>query len=121
MTCLAGASWVQSNILSRMSDPSLRVIVVWVPFMAGTRQAINPSVFPDPRVTNVWDGKAISSQWLSVHVTHQPFPTWDYYLLFGGNARWGSAPGPVISQGGTVIGSGAQLLAAIRPVLHQAG
>ena len=103
-----------------MSDPSLRVLVVWLPFLSGTRQAINPSVFPDRRVTYLWDGNAVSSQWLSRHVTHLPFPTWDYYLLFGANARWGSAPGPVLSQGGSVIGSSAQLLSAIRPLLRQA-
>jgi len=104
-----------------MSDPSLRVLVVWLPFVSGTRQAINPSVFPDRRVTSLWDGNAISSQWLSQHVTHQPGPTWDYYLLFGAKARWGSVPGPVLSQGGSVIGSSSQLLSAIRPLLHQAG
>jgi hypothetical protein len=103
-----------------MSDPALRVLVVWVPFMSGTQQAINPSVFPDHRVTYFWDRNALSSQWLSAHVTHQLGPTWDYYLLFGANARWGSVPGPVLSQGGTVIGSSAQLLAAIRPLLHRA-
>ena len=58
MTCLAGASWVQSNILSRMTDPALRVLVVWVPFLNGTRGAINPSVFPDSRVTSLWDQNA---------------------------------------------------------------
>jgi hypothetical protein len=104
-----------------MTDPGLRVLVVWVPFMSGTRQAINPSVFPDRRVTYLWDGNAISSQWLSAHVTHQLGPTWDYYLLFGANARWGSVPGLVLSQGGPVIADGAQLIAAIRPVLRQAG
>jgi len=121
MTCLAGASWVQSNIMSTMPDPALRVLVVWVPFLGGTRQAINPSVFPDRRVTSLWDPNAISSRWLSGHVTHQLGPTWDYYLLFGAHARWGTAPGPVLSQGGTVIGMSSQLLAAIRPLLRQAG
>ncbi len=121
MTCLAGASWVQSNILSRMPDPALRVLVVWVPFMSGTREAINPSVFPDRRVTSLWDPNTVASQWLSDHVTHQPGPTWDYYLLFPANARWRAAPGPVLSQGGTVIGTSSQLLFAIEPLLHQAG
>jgi hypothetical protein len=104
-----------------MTDPSLRVLVVWLPFVSGTRQAINLSVFPDHRVTNLWDGNAVSSQWLSAHVTHQLGPTWDYYLLFGANARWGSVPGPVLSQGGPVIAASAQLLIAIRPILRRAG
>ena len=118
MTCLAGASWVQSNILARTSDPALRVLVVWVPFMGGSRNAINPSVLPDGRVTSFWDPAAVSSQWFSRHVTQQQGPTWDYYLLFGPRARWASVPGPLISQGGPVVASSGQLLAAIRPLLR---
>jgi hypothetical protein len=109
---------VQSNILSRNPDSSLRVFVVWVPFLGGSRDAINPSVFPDSRVTYMWDQNAISSQWFSQHVTGQPGPTWDYYLLFGSRARWGAVPGPVVSQGGTVIGDSRNLLAAIQPLLR---
>jgi hypothetical protein len=109
---------VQSNILSRTADPDLRVFVIWVPFLNGSRSAINPSIFPGSRVTSFWDGAAMSSQWFSQHVTHQPFPTWDYYLLFSARAHWGAVPGPVASQGGSVIGNTGQLLAAIRPLLR---
>jgi hypothetical protein len=109
---------VQSNILSRNAGPGLRVLVVWVPFLGGTRAAINPAVFPGGHVTSLWDPRATSSQWFSAHVTHEPGPTWDYYLLFGPGARWGAAPGPVVSQGGPVIGVSGQLLAAIQPFLH---
>lgn len=109
---------MQSNILSTTTDPGLRVYAVWVPFLDGTRAAINPSVFPDSRVTSLWDGDAVSSAWFSQHVTQQPGPTWDYYLLFSAGARWDTVPGPVVSQGGPVIASTGQLLAAIRPLLR---
>jgi len=75
-------------------------------------------VLPDPRVTYLWDANAISSNWFSQHVTQRIGPTWDYYLLFGPRARWGARPGPVISQGGPVIGSTGQLQAAIQPLLR---
>jgi hypothetical protein len=101
-----------------MTDPVLRVLVVWVPFLGGSRGAINPAVFPDRRVTSFWDQDAVSSQWFSRHVTGQPGPTRDYYLLFAARARWGAVPGPIVSQGGTVIGQSGQLLAAIRPLLR---
>jgi hypothetical protein len=84
----------------------------------GDTGAINPSVFPDSRVTYLWDQNTVSSQWFSQHVTGQPGPTWDYYLLFGPRARWGAVPGPVVSQGGPVIGDSGNLLAAIQPLLH---
>ena len=109
---------MQSNILSRAADPTLRVLVVWVPFLGGSRGAINPSVLADSRVTSLWDQNAVSSQWFSRHVTKQPGPTWDYYLLFPARARWNAVPAPVVSQGGPVIGQSGQLLAAIRPLLH---
>jgi hypothetical protein len=109
---------VQSNILSRSPAPGLRVFVVWVPFLGGTRRAINPSVFPDARVTSLWDQQAISSQWFSQHVTNQSGPTWDYYLLFSPRARWSAVPGPVVSQGGPVIGVTGQLQSAIQPLLR---
>jgi len=101
---------VQSNILSQAADPALRVLVVWVPFLGGSRGAINSSILPDGRVTSLWDQKAISSQWFSQHVTGQPGPTWDYYLLFPAGARWGTVPGPIVSQGGPVIADSGQLL-----------
>jgi hypothetical protein len=109
---------VQSNILSRTADPALRVLVVWVPFLNGSRSAINSSIFPDSRVTSLWDQNAVSSRWFSQHVTNQPGPTWDYYLLFPARARWGAVPGPIVSQGGPVIAEGGQLLSAIHPLLR---
>jgi hypothetical protein len=109
---------VQSNILSRDRDPRLRVLVIWVPFLDGSRTAINPSVLPDSRVTYLWDGNAISSAWFAQHLTHQLGPTWDYYFLFGPRARWGTIPGPVVSQGGPVIATSGQLQTAIQPLLR---
>jgi hypothetical protein len=109
---------VQSNILSGNAQAALRVYVVWVPFLNGSREAINPSIFPDTRVTNLWDRGALSSRWFSFHVTGQPGPTWDYYLLYGPRARWGAVPGPLVSQGGPVIGQSGHLLGAIRPLLR---
>lgn len=109
---------MQNNILNRNPDPGLRVLVIWVPFLDGSRAAINPSVLPDSRVTYLWDSNAISSTWLSRHVTHQLGPTWDYYLLFGPRARWGTIPGPVISQGGPVIATSGDLQTAIQPLLR---
>ncbi len=110
---------MQSNILTRDANSALRVLVVWVPFLGGSRNAINPSVFPDPRVvTSLWDQNATSSQWFSRHVTHQLGPTWDYYLLFSATARWGAVPGPVLSQGGPVIAQSGALLGAVQPLLR---
>ena len=109
---------MQSNILSHSHDPRLRIFAIWVPFVGGTRDAVRPSILADSRVTDLWDQNAISSQWFSRHLTHQPGPTWDYYMLFGRGARWDAVPGPVVSQGGSVIGDSGNLMAAIQPLLY---
>lgn len=101
-----------------MADPALRVLVVWVPFMSGTRGAIPSWLFLGNRITSLWDPSALSSRWFSQHVTGQPGPTWDYYLLFSPRARWDAVPGPIVSQGGPVIAQSGQLLTAIRPLLR---
>lgn len=118
MTCLAGASWVQSNILADSSDQRLRVYAIWLPFSGGSQEAVNPTVLADRRVSDLWDQQALASQWFSRHVTHLSFPTWDYYLLFGPNARWRRSPQPVVSEGGSVIGRSGDLRAAIAPLLR---
>lgn len=106
---------MQNNILSTNADPRLRVFVIWVPFLGGSRGAIN---LPDSRVTYLWDQNAISSRWFSRHITRQPGPTWDYYMLFGPRSRWGAVRGPVASQGGPVIAATADLVAALSPFLR---
>jgi hypothetical protein len=50
-------------------------------------------------------------------VTGQEGITWDAYFLYGPDARWDRQPGPLVSTGGSVIGSTDQLMAAIRPFL----
>jgi hypothetical protein len=109
---------VQSNILSRASGSDLRVFVIWVPFMAGTRSAVNTGILPDARVTDLWDGTALSSTWFGQHVLHNGWQVWDYYLLFGPKARWGASVGPVITDGGPVIADTGRLISAIQPYLR---
>ncbi len=108
---------MQSNILSRTSNKSLRVYAVWLPFSGGNQAAVNPAVLGDPRVKDFWDERAVASEWFSAHVTHFPVPTWDYYFLFGPEARWTQVPQPIVSQGGSVIGRAGALRAAIAPLL----
>jgi hypothetical protein len=109
---------VQSNILSRDHSPGLWVFVVWVPFLGGTRDAINPSILPG------CPGHQLVG-WLC-HLQPVVLPACDpaagaYLGLL--SPVWpgcpvGAVPGPVLSQGGPVIGVSSQLLAAIQPLLR---
>jgi hypothetical protein len=106
---------VQRQILGKVGASNLRVYAVWVPFLAGTRQAADVSqrVLPDARVVHLWDGSAATSEWFAQNVDHSAAPSWDAYYLYAPDAEWSDLPGPLISSGATIIGSTAQLHKAI--------
>jgi hypothetical protein len=117
---LAGASWVQREILEASPAASLRVFVLWVPFLGADRASANLSqqVFgSDPRVLHYWDGSALTSRWFANNVEHSSFPAWDVYYLYGPDASWQTIPQPLVSTGATVIGQSSALQDAIEPLL----
>ena len=72
-------------------------------------------VLPDPRVTQFWDGGAVTSEWFAENVDHSPAPAWDVYYLYGPDASWTNVPGPIVSSGATIIGRSSALKDAITP------
>ncbi len=77
-TCLAGASWVQKEILESDPTPSLRVYAIWVPFHGAGQLAANlwERVLPDPRVLQYWDGTSLASDGSRRTSNTVPFPSW---------------------------------------------
>ena len=64
---------------------------------------------PDPRVLHFWDADRFAGPWFAKTVNGQPGYMWDTYLLYGPNATWNQAPGPLLDSGGTIIDTGQQL------------
>lgn len=112
---------MQREILEAEPAATLRVYAVWVPFSGGTSEAADVSrrVLPDSRVTQFWDGDALTSAWFAKNVDHSPVPSWDVYYLFGPDATWTDVPGPLVSSGATIIGQGSALKDAITPLLAE--
>jgi hypothetical protein len=108
---------VQENILSKHPKADLVVYSVWLPELGGTPEAWSPTVFPDHRVVNYWDGDEVVARWYAAHVAEEPGIVWDAFFLYGPSARWTATPGPLDSGGGTVIGESEKLDAAISPLL----
>jgi hypothetical protein len=84
------------------------VYAVWLPFLGGTKDAIDTEILGDPRVLHYWDGDRLTSDWFGESV-FDGFLAWDVYLLYGPDARWGDTPGEPVSAGGTVIGQSERL------------
>lgn len=89
---------------------NLRVIVIWLPMLAGdSRSAWSRAVLDDPRVTSLWDGDRIAGRWFANHRTGglgiPGTVVWDAYLAYGAGARWRSAPTEPIVAGSEIIGA----------------
>jgi hypothetical protein len=108
---------VQDEIVEKWKSEDLRLYVVWVPFLGGTRDAIDGTLLADARVRHYWDGEAVSSAYFGQHLPGDFGIFWDGYALYGPDARWGDEPGPLLDAGVTVIGQSASLRNAIRSLL----
>jgi hypothetical protein len=108
---------VQDEIVEKWGTGDLRVYVVWLPFLGGTRDAIDGTLLADPRVQHYWDGDTVSSAYFGEHLPGNLGQFWDGFVLYGPQARWDEEPGPLVASGVTVIGESASLGEAIRSLL----
>jgi hypothetical protein len=94
--CVAGARWVQDEILEKNPDSELRVYMVWLPvYYSDVRSAWDENVMPDARVTHYWDEERLVGQWLAEHTSADRDGMiygayWDRYFLYSPDATWES-------------------------------
>lgn len=105
---------MQEEILGRWGTDTLRVHTVWLPFLGGSREAIDGTLLADPRVHHYWDGDAVTSRWFGSHLPGAGGIFWDGYVVYGPEARWGAEP---VEYGATVIGDSPSLELAVRSLL----
>jgi hypothetical protein len=95
------------------------VYVVWVKrWGTDTRAEIDGAGMVDPRVTHLWDtGGVIGAPFLDRFGVDLGGLDYDFFLLFGPKATWGSTPPRPVSSGGTVIGASDRLASATAGLL----
>jgi hypothetical protein len=71
----------------------------------------------DPRVVHLWDAKRFAGPWFAKNIDGADGFMWDTYLLYGPNASWDVAPGPLIDSGATIIDFGPQLREHLAPLI----
>jgi hypothetical protein len=104
---------VRSHLLEKYPSSDVRVYVVWFNMLpADSRGVVDRRVLNDRRVTNFYDRDRVVGSWFAQHIDQSGGITWDAYYLYGPDASWGAQPGPLVSSGGTVIDSSADLAAA---------
>ncbi len=88
---------VRDEVLAQISDPRLRVYVVWLPVL----RSDGPEALPratallagDSRVIQYWDPSSeIGRRFAPVLQLPPPMTAWDAYLLYPPQTRWESSP-----------------------------
>jgi hypothetical protein len=107
-------------VLERYPDTRLRVYVVWVHrWGTDTRAEIDGAGMVDPRVTHLWDpGGVVGEPFLERFGVDLGGLDYDFFLLFGLEATWGSSPPRPVSSGGTVISASDRLASAAAALLR---
>ncbi|HMC83335.1 MAG TPA: hypothetical protein VKL61_08900 [Candidatus Polarisedimenticolia bacterium] len=103
---MAGARWVQTEILRQNPSLKVKVYAVWFNMVWSDSRSFWPSrAMNDPRVTNLWDRKKIVGRWYASQIdgADPDAVVWDTYYLYGPEARWDGAPPAAISHGGPIV------------------
>jgi len=103
---------VGCNILEKYRSSDVRVYVVWFNMLPDdSRNLVDRKVLNDHRVVNYYDPNRVAGSWFAEHKGGSGI-VWDAYFLYGADASWTDQAGPLVSSGGTVIGSSEDLTAA---------
>ena len=91
----------------------MRVYVVWFNMLPGdSRDLIDRKVLNDHRAANYYDPNRVVGSWFAQRTEGGGGIVWDAYFLYGADASWTAEPGPLVSSGGSVIDSTADLAEA---------
>jgi hypothetical protein len=107
-------------VLERYQDARLRVYVVWVRrWGTDTRAEIDGAGLVDLRVTHYWDtAGVIGEPFLDRFGVDLGGLDYDFFLLFGPEATWGSRVPRLVSSGGTVVSASDRLASATASLLR---
>lgn len=129
--CVAGARWVQKEILEKQPDADLHVYAVWFSMLESDSRPRWPrDALTDPRVEHFWDEKRVLGRWyaddLKLKLWSRTLGTWtdalwDAYLLYDPEARWSSGPRPLFAWGTTIMETREELRAKLKALLREQG
>src|SRR5262245_51380007 len=80
---------MKRDVLTRHTDPDLRIYMVWVPKQRGLERDVPGATLeiPDARAAHFWDapGVLVRGYRDTLKLAEE---AWDMYLLYGPDAKW---------------------------------
>lgn len=93
--CRMGALLVNRYVLAKITDPRLRVYVLWEKVSPQDSLALAEDaarLITDQRVTQLWSEERFAGRAFQRAVGLETSPAWDIFLLFAGDQRWVATP-----------------------------
>jgi hypothetical protein len=80
---------MKRDVLASVTDPDLRIYMVWVPKQRGMERDVAGATLevPDARATHFWDAPSVLVRGYREKLK-LPEDAWDMYLLYGPDAKW---------------------------------
>jgi hypothetical protein len=118
--CIAGARFVQAEILEKYPQLDVQVYTIWFNVLATDhRGAWDNSLLTDQRVSHYWDEDLEIGRW---YADNELYPigsiAWDVYYLYGREAEWEEAPEPLLGWGFPVVGHRDELINQVMGLLE---
>jgi hypothetical protein len=97
---------MQRSVLSKYTDPTLRVYMVWVPKLRGLERDVPSATiqFPELRALHFWDEPSVLVQGYR-DTLRLSEDAWDVFLLYGPEATWAGDRPPEPSYWAHQLGS----------------
>ena len=117
---MAGARWVQKEVLEKQPDAHLKVYAIWFEMVPGDARSRWPSgLLADPRVEHFWDANKLVGGWYGAHPSYGNGGGvwWDIWLLYGRDSAWTDQPSHRIDQGRTIVGTRERLKSKLSEIL----
>lgn len=121
---MAGARWVQNELLAKNPSAKLRVYAIWFNMYRGDERSKWPSdLLTDPRVVHFWDEQKVVGTWYGKHADYldlsQGNVLWDAFLLYGADSRWDDKPSHLMSAGRTIVAKREDLRKGLQTLLSK--
>jgi hypothetical protein len=97
---------MKRDVLTRHTDPNLRIYMVWVPKQRGMERDVPGATLevPDARAAHFWDASGVLMRGYR-ETLKLPEDAWDIYLLYGPDAKWEGNLAPVPAYWSHQLGS----------------
>jgi len=117
---VAGARWVQQELLDPDQDLQIRVYAVWMPMLVTDQWGRwGARSLSDARVEHSWDGERLVGRFFAGQVQGDSSSAlWDAFLLYSPEAQWDTILDTPLAWGAPIVDMRDELAASAERIRH---